>query len=180
MLKSIELGSGNPQQDKVLQTAQTEMGFVPNLIKKLANSPVAAEAYLTLNELFQKSSFSAAEQQLILLTISRFHQCEYCVAAHSMLAEMNKLPKEIIEAIRNHDTLQDSKLAALHNLVEEMVIARGNPDETFLNAFFEAGYQPNQLLDIILAISLKTLSNYTNHIAHTELDEMITPYQWES
>lgn len=177
-LSSIERGEASIEQEKVLSYAQSTVGFVPNLIKKMANAPVVAEAYLTVGELFSKSSFSAIEQQLILLTVSRYNECEYCMAAHSAIAKMQSVPKEVIEAIRNDEDLTDPKLAALRNLTNNMVATRGNPDESLLKEFLVAGYDDSQILEIILGISMKTLSNYTNHIAETELDEMMEPERW--
>jgi len=177
-LSSIELGEASVGQEKVLSRAQSTIGFVPNLIKKMANAPVIAEAYLTVGEIFSKSSFSAIEQQLILLTVSRYHECAYCMAAHSAIAKMQSVPKEIIEAIRNDEDLSNPKLAALRNLTENMVATRGNPDESVLKEFLEVGYDDSQVLEIILGISMKILSNYTNHVAETELDEMMEPERW--
>ena len=69
-----------------LQSAQQSMGFVPNLIGVLAESPAAVEAYLTLMSIFEKSSLTPVEQQVAILAISRTNECDYCIAAHSVVA----------------------------------------------------------------------------------------------
>lgn len=74
-----------------LQKAEQAFGFVPNLIGVLAESPAAAQAYLDLNTIFSSSSFTATEQQVVLLAISRYHECHYCIAAHSTVAQMQKV-----------------------------------------------------------------------------------------
>lgn len=179
-LPSISPSNGSEQQEKILQQAQDVFGFTPNLIQKMANAPVVAEAYLTLSGLFEKSTFSPLEQQLILLTVSRMHKCEYCVAAHSALAKMQSLPSTVIDAIRNYEELTDPKLAALQKMTENMVLTRGNPDQIVIDEFLQEGYRPEQLLEMILGIALKTLSNYTNHIADTQLDSVLISERWSA
>ncbi len=89
------------QSRSLLEGAQQAFGFVPNLIGVLAESPAAAEAYLALGQIFDKSSLTAVERQVAILAISRYNECTYCVAAHSVIASMQKVPADVIAAIRN-------------------------------------------------------------------------------
>ena len=34
------------------------------------------------------------------------------------------------------------------------------------------------MLDVVTGVTLKTMSNYTNHIAETELDDSFAPMAW--
>ena len=96
-----------------LESAAKSMGgFLPNLYKEMANAPVVLEAYLTLSKLLSKTSFSFAEQQLILLTASARNGCKYCVAAHSSGARMAKLDGDAINAVRDGRAAEDAKLQA--------------------------------------------------------------------
>jgi hypothetical protein len=38
------------------------------------------------------------------------------------------------------------------------------------DAFFEAGYETREYLEVVVGVTLKTLSNYVNHAADTPLD----------
>ncbi len=82
--------------------------------------------------------------------------------------------------IRNGDKIQDTKLKALSDFVIVMINKRGNPSEEDVREFFDGGYNEKYILDIILAISIKTISNYTNHIFHTELDSAFKIREWSS
>jgi hypothetical protein len=54
--------------------------------------------------------------------------------------------------------------------VREILLSRGRPSEEVVQEFLAAGYTQVQVLEIVLAIAVKTLSNYTNHMFDTPLD----------
>ncbi len=154
-----------------LDAVEKKFGFLPNLMKVLAGSPVAIQAYLQLSELFEKSEFTPREQQLILLTISSENHCEYCVAAHSMVARnVAKVSREEIDLVKSSANLPDKKVNALVTFVRQAVKERGFVSEVDLSAFLSNGYEQHHVLEVITAIALKTISNYSNHIAKTPID----------
>lgn len=170
-----------PEKSKtILQGIQTKLGFVPNLLGIMAASPQATQGYLTLSDLFEKTSFNAAEKQVVLLTVSYLNQCTYCMAAHTMQAVMMQVPQDITQALREGTPLANSKLEALRQLTASVVTTQGRPSEETLNAFYNAGYKSEHLMNVILGVSLKTLSNYINHIVTPPLDEMFEPFQWQA
>jgi AhpD family alkylhydroperoxidase len=130
---------------------------------------------------FRKDSgFTPAEQEVVFLTISRGNGCDYCVAAHSMIADqMSKVPPTVTEAIREGRAIPDSKLAALSAFTDTLLATRGLPSTADVQAFLSTGYQERHVLEIILAIAVKTLSNYSNHLFHTPLDEMFAKREWK-
>ncbi len=86
---------------QTLETAEKAFGFIPNLIGVLAESPAAAKGYLTLSGIFDESSLTATERQVVILTASRYNECHDCMAAHSVVSEMHNVPQQIVDAIRN-------------------------------------------------------------------------------
>jgi alkylhydroperoxidase family enzyme len=85
---------------------------------------------------------------------------------------VSKVPAPVIEAIRNDRPIADPGLAALNEMTATLLSTRGLPKITDVQAFLRAGYEERQLFEIILAIAVKTLSNYANHLLHTPLDAM--------
>jgi AhpD family alkylhydroperoxidase len=142
-------------------------GFVPTLHGMLAESPVAVEAYDTLFGLVGKSTFSPAEQQAIFLAVSVFHECEYCVAGHTYLARASKLDEAAIQSLRNGTPIAEARLQALRKFTEAVVRERGFAGDAAVDAFINAGFTRAQVMEIIVVIATKTISNYANHIAHT-------------
>ncbi|WP_019584391.1 carboxymuconolactone decarboxylase family protein [Thioalkalivibrio sp. ALE16] len=169
-----------PEAQAVFDRAEQTFGMVPNLIRKMASAPALAEAYLALNDLLQKTSLSPTEQGVLLLTVSRYHECDYCMAAHSMTGRMTGVPDDIIAALREDRVIGDPKLEALRQFTRAMLEQRGWVDEPTQQAFLDAGHTPAQMLEVILAIGLKTLSNYTNHIAGTPVDAPMASERWSA
>ncbi len=168
-----------PQASKpILAATQKKFGFVPNLIRVLAEAPAAAEAYTTLMGIFESSSLSDAEQQTVLLTVSQVNQCDYCMAAHTTVAGLKNIPAEIIEALRSGATLPDAKLDALAVLTRSIVETRGWPTAAAKDAFFAVGYGTREYQEVIVGIGLKTISNFVNHAADTPLDPAFEGARW--
>ena len=180
-LPAKTLENADPRARAVLEKAKAQVGFIPNMYAGMANSPGLLETYLDGYDRFRKGSgFTASEQEVIFLTISRGNGCEYCMAAHSMIAEkMSKVPPQAIEAIRDGRQVLDPKLAALRAFTSKMFASRGLPSSADVEAFLAAGYQEQHILEIILAIAVKTLSNYSNHLFHTPLDERFADQAWK-
>lgn len=163
----------------LLDATQQAFGFIPNLIGVMANTPALLEAYTAVSAAFDKSDLSATERQVVLLTVSHYHACDYCVAAHSAIAGMQKVPKDVVSAIRNGEPFADEKLQALRNLVIALLNRRGWLEQADRDAFLAAGYKPRHVLDVLVGIAQKTMSNYTNHLAGTPLDEMFRAFAWQ-
>lgn len=175
------LENADPEIRVVLEKAKAQVGFIPNMYARMVHSPGLLTTYLDGYALFrQQSGFTPVEQEVVFLTISRENGCEYCVGAHSFLADaMSKVPVAVTEAIREGAPIPDTKLAALSRFTQEMVVNRGLPRCTEVNAFLSAGYSERQILEIVLAIAVKTLSNYSNHLFHTPLDEVFAARAWK-
>ena len=165
---------------EVLNAAKTRFGFVPNLLGNMVEAPATAQAYLELGDLMAKTSFTATEQQVILLAASRFNECTYCIGAHSAVAAMQKVPADVVESIRNDEAIADPKLEALRRFTTRVVEQRGWLSEEETAEFIAAGYGKQQILEVVLGVAMKTISNYTNHFADTDLDDAFAAHAWQA
>lgn len=175
------LDTANPDAKRVLEKGKAQAGFVPNMYAYMANSPGLLETYLDGYARFRKESgFAPAEQEIVFLTISRRNGCDYCVSAHSMIADQkSKVPPEVTDTIRDGRPIGEPKLAALSRFTDRMVETRGLPTKADVQAFLDAGYEERHILEIILAIAVKTLSNYANHLFDTPLDDVFAAREWK-
>jgi uncharacterized peroxidase-related enzyme len=163
----------------ILESTAAQLGMVPNLYAEMAHSPGLFSTYRLGYDSFRgDSGFNKTEQEIVLLAISRFHECTYCVAVHSVVADRNKVPVEVTDAIRLGQPIPDPKLQALNAFTTAMVATRGRPSSLDLEQFIAAGYSEKKVLEIILAIAVKTISNYTNHIFDTPLDAGFSHRAW--
>lgn len=165
---------------EVLQQVQAKYGFIPNLLGNMAEAPATARAYLALGDLLGETSFSVTEQQVILLAVSRYNECTYCVGAHSAIAAMEKVPADVVESIRNGEPIADPKLESLRRFTTTVVDQRGWLSDEDTGQFIAAGYGKQQILEVVLGVAMKTISNYTNHIAGTELDTAFEAHAWQA
>jgi uncharacterized peroxidase-related enzyme len=162
----------------LLEASQKEMGMIPNLHAVMAESPSVLEAYQTLHQLFLDSSFDDDEKTVVWQTINVENACHYCVPAHTGIAKMMKVSDDITDALRDEKPLPNDRLEALRTFTLAMMNKRGNVSEEDLQAFHDAGYSRQQVLEVILGLSQKTLSNYTNHIAETPVDKPFEKFRW--
>lgn len=169
-----------PEESKeLLKKVLEKFGFIPNQDKILAIAPSIYQAYNQSFDLFLgKSSLGLLEGQIVMMTASYENNSPYCVAVHSWGMEMTKVPKDIILSLRTGKPIQEPKLEAFRNFIKKVMINKGHVEENDLKEFFDAGYTQENVIEIIGGISAKLISNYTNVIARTELDEIMKPYEW--
>jgi uncharacterized peroxidase-related enzyme len=178
-LESVTLDTADAKQKDILETAQKAVGFIPNMYANMVNVPGVLSTYLHgYAEFRQNSGFTPTEQEVVFLAISQQNGCNYCTAAHSMLADkMSGVPAPVLAAMRAHAPIPDAKLQALSAYAHELVKTGGKPSEATGQAFLAAGYTENQALQIVLAAAVKTLSNYTNHLCQTVVDDKFAAYK---
>lgn len=162
----------------IMQNALKGYGFLPNLYATMAEAPSILEGYITLSNIFGKADLTETERQIILMTNNRLNGCKYCMAAHTTLSQMGGVAPDVIEALRNGTPIADPKLEALRQFAIVINESRGWPGEAELDAFIAAGYTAQTVLEVILGTALKVLSNYTNHVAETELDDAFVANAW--
>ncbi len=176
--KTIETAA--PMAKTILEETKNTLGFVPNMYANFANSPALLQAYINSYNLFRHNTdFNGVEQEVVFLTISRENGCEYCMAAHSFVGDnLTNVPKDVTKAVRDNQTVPDAKLEALSQLTKAIVNKSGNIEPSDVEDFLAAGYTEKHILDVIVALSAKVISNYANHIFHTPVDEVFAGRAW--
>lgn len=170
--------SASETSKELLAGAKKKVGFVPNLFGVMAESPQLLNAYLTVSDIFSSTNFSPVEQQVVLLAINHANDCHYCMAAHSTIAQMVKMPEDVLVALREGTPITDAKLEALRVFAEAMNEKRGWVSDADIEAFVAAGYNKQDVLNIVLAVSYKVMSNFTNHFAQTPVDDAFAKNAW--
>lgn len=164
---------------ELLEESEKQLGFIPNLYGIMAEAPAALKSYNELNTYFESTSFTNTEKQLILLTVSYVNGCNYCMAVHTTVSQMLGLDQSVVEAVRKGEPITEPKLEALRKFVQTVVEKRGWLEESEVDSFLSAGYSHAKLLEAVVGIAQKTLSNYINHIVKTPLDSAFEPNKWE-
>ncbi len=143
-------------------------GFIPNLFAYMAEAPTTLEAYLALNDIVAKTSLTPAQQQVALLAVSTENGCDFCTVAHRAIGKGKGANVQTLEALALGGDIADARDRALVSFTQAIVKYRGRPSEEEIQAFLNAGFTKQQILEVILVVSIKTLSNYINHLTNPE------------
>lgn len=181
-LPPVKVETAEPRARELLEATKKQLKMIPNMYAVMANAPGALDTYQHGYQRFRDGSgFTPAEQEVIFLAISVENGCEYCVAAHSAIADTSsRVPRAVTEALRSRAELPDPKLRALAKFTRTMLLTRGRPAPEDARAFLEAGYGERQILEIVLALAVKTISNYTNHLFETPVDAAFKAREWKA
>lgn len=165
----------------LLTRLEKEIGLMPGLFGVMAESPAIMKAYASIENLYRETSLSPEEQAAVLLTASVENDCNFCVAAHATLMRQKLgMDEEIISQIKERQTLDDDRLNALCLFTRAVVRRQGYVEEGALRIFLEAGYTKSSVMDVLLGITMVTLTNYTNNILTTPLDRAFRLEQWNT
>ncbi|WP_430868129.1 carboxymuconolactone decarboxylase family protein [Demequina aurantiaca] len=164
----------------LLEGSKKKNGRIPGLHATMAEAPGLLEGYLHLHQLVLDSSFDKDEVTVLWQTVNVEHECHYCVPAHTGIAKGMKVDDAITNALRDETPLPTAHLEALRTFTLAMVRSRGNVEDAAVQTFLDAGYTKRQVLEVILGISQKVMSNYTNHLAQTPVDPPFEPFVWHA
>lgn len=155
-------------------------GFLPNLIRVLANAPAALETYQTVGAINGRTSLSLPEREAVQITAAATHGCGFCVAGHTAIAHNKaRMEPEVVEGLRAREPLSDPRLDAVARFTEAVIATRGAVSDQALADFKAAGFDSQQALEVVLGVSLATLCNFANNMAQSPLNEQLSQYAWE-
>lgn len=163
----------------LLTAVDNMIGFIPNVFGIIAESSPALHTFLELNNQFSKTGLTTVEREIIQTAVSVENQCAYCVAGHTAFAEMQNISTDVIEAVRNNQPIEDTKLEALNRFTRVLASSQGAIDAQVLEDFIAAGYTHAHVLEVIIGVCVKTFSNLTSNTIGIPLDEKFSPYEWQ-
>ncbi len=177
---AIHTAETAPEGSKdLLEATRKRVGIIPNLYGALAEAPIAVEAYDKLGDMLKRSSLTPTERHVAWFAINAYHGCNYCMAAHTRMAMGEKVAEDVISTARAGGTYEDAKLEALRVFTLALTEGRGRISPEGLEAFLAAGFTKQNVLEIVVVIAHKVVSNYTNHLVDTPVDEAFAPFAWE-
>lgn len=157
-----------------LDAIQAKLGVLPNMFRTFAHTPVALDAYMQLSGATAKGKLNAKQREQIALVVGETNACGYCIAAHGAIGKMVGLSEGQIMQARNGEA-EAPRDAAVLTLARRIVETRGHVPTTELDAFKAAGFDDAAILEVLTNVVLNIFTNYTNHIAGTEIDFPVVP-----
>lgn len=156
------------QNRKIFDDLESKVGFVPNIYATYAYSEHAPGRYLSFAN--GETSLANREQEAVNLVTSQINGCVYCQAAHTQGGKMNGFSEEETIEIRQGEAPFDGKLNALVKLAASVAKNRGKISDEELEAFFDAGYTKENLVDLIVNVGAKTITNYLHNVTDIPVD----------
>ena len=154
---------------ELLDAVHQKFGRVPNITAVLANAPAALDGYLSLSGALAGGSLSGKLREQIAITVAAANNCDYCLAAHTAIAESLGVAPDDRQAAQRAEA-SDPKTAAALRLARRIVETRGFVPTEDLDQALSAGLSDGEVLEVLGAVVVNTFTNYTNHIAETEID----------
>ncbi len=163
----------SPANQVIFDSLKKNLGMVPNLYAYFAKGETALADYIALQN--RKSTLKAKEREVINLVVSQVNDCRYCQSAHMVVGKMNGFTDDQILEIRGGSASFDPKLDALATFVKEITLKRGKPSKGVTEALFNAGYTEANLVDIIIVIGDKMISNFIYGVTQFSIDFPVAP-----
>ncbi|MBD3265657.1 peroxidase-related enzyme [bacterium] len=168
-LKPVNPDEATGKLKEMLDAVKSQFGVVPNIIKIMANSPAALEAYLSFSGAMANSSLAESLREKIALIVAEANGCDYCLAAHTAKGKKLGLSEEDILQSRQGASEEEKEQTALR-FARSVVDKRGWVDDDQVKALRDVGYEEEQITDIVATVVLNMYTNYFNHVADTDVD----------
>lgn len=168
-LSTIDPQQATGKTKELLDGVQAHLKMVPNLMRVLANSPAALDAYLSFNDKLSHGLLSPKLRELISVVVAEENGCEYCLSAHTALSKMVGYKDEQILASRKFH-LGDAKIDAALRFAHEITKQRGQVPASAIEDVRKAGYSDGEIAEIIANVGLNVFTNYFNNAVKTEID----------
>jgi AhpD family alkylhydroperoxidase len=151
---------------------------VPNLAATMAESPTLITGFVELRQTLAGGELTGVEREIVALAVSLENDCDYCMAAHSTFALMQKADDNAVSAARAGDEPDDPKLGALYRFARSLVAKKGHVGDDETQALLDAGYSRAALFEVVAQIGHTTLANLAHSITRAPLDDAFEPQAW--
>lgn len=159
---------------------QEAFGFIPGVAAVMANSsPLMSSFFTAFGHFRGDGTFTPAERQVLLLTNAVTNDCAWAVAFHTLEALADGVPPAEVDAIRRRERPVDARFAALSALTHTLILGRGHVDEAGTAAFLAAGFDRNQILEVVTGVSISTMTNYAASVADLPLEDRLREHAWD-
>jgi AhpD family alkylhydroperoxidase len=164
-----------------LAELQQAFGFVPNVAAAMSNSaPLINSFFSAFGHFRGQGTLTPAERQVLLLSNAVANDCAWAVAFHTLEALADGVPPADVEAVRRRSLPVDPRLAALSAVTRALIVKRGHLDDTDTTAFIAAGFEQNQLLEVITGVAISTMTNHAANVAALPLEDPLLQHAWDA
>lgn len=149
------------ERQQLLAQIQGAFGATPNMFKAVANSTAALKSMWGSFGALGGGVIGAKLGEQIAVAVADRNDCHYCLAAHTALGrKAGATAEEMANAQRGKSS--DPKTAAALTFAQKLVEARGQITDAEVRALRDAGYDDQDVVEIIAHVALNLFTNYIN------------------
>ncbi len=145
----------------LLDQIHSAFGATPNMFRAVANSPAALQSLWGSFGALGKGVLPAKLGEQIAVAVADRNACDYCLAAHTALGRKAGASAEEMTAAQGGESA-DAPTAAVLRFAVKLVDERGQVSDTDVQALREAGFQDEQIVEILAHVALNLFTNYVN------------------
>lgn len=168
-LQPIDVAAADGRVKQLFEAVKQKMGRVPNIVRLLANSPVALEAYLSFSGALAAGRLDPKLRERIAIAVAAANGCDYCLSAHTAMGRMTGLSSEELDAAQSGRSSDDAAAAALR-FATKLIRERGWVTGDDVTDLRKAGFDDGHITEIVAVAAINIFTNYFNHVAETEID----------
>ncbi|WP_148715750.1 carboxymuconolactone decarboxylase family protein [Chitinolyticbacter meiyuanensis] len=157
----IDPNNTTSDRQSLLANIHGAFGVTPNMFKVVANSPAALRSMWGAFGALGAGVISPKLGEQIAVAVANRNACEYCLAAHTALGRKAGASAEEMSAAQGGSSA-DPKTAAALRFALQLVEARGQVDEDDVEAVRSAGFNDEEIVEILAHVALNLFTNYVN------------------
>jgi AhpD family alkylhydroperoxidase len=151
----------HPDSGETLAALERNIGFIPNLAAAIGASPTAIKGFVGLQTALRGSRLSGLEREIVGVTVSRFNDCQYSLAAHTKFARMNGGDDALVAALVAGEPLADERQEALRAFTVALLEQRGHVTPEL---------EPELALEVVAQVAYTTFANYAADVSGAAID----------
>jgi AhpD family alkylhydroperoxidase len=153
----------------VLRGALATGGQLPNFLGVLAGSPAALRAYARFRSELRHGKLKLATLERIALAVAEHYGSAPGIEMHSRTARGAGLALDEVAAARKFSS-KDPREAALLRYLESLLTTGGQPPMHLHEEAREAGWEDEQILEAIAAVTLESFAAMVNLAGEVPVD----------
>lgn len=165
----ISAPPAGPENPDHLEAAPAAVAGTPGFLRLLAHSRAAFKAYVGMGEALGQGKLTRCQRERIALAVAEINGSVYGLSAHYAGAREAGLGEDEIRLARQSRS-HDPQAAAMLRFVQSMTLQRGEISDADFASLAQAGFAPDEILEIISNIALNIFADYCNNAVRTEVD----------
>lgn len=157
----LDSHSTTGERQALLTQIHSAFGATPAMFQAVANSTAALKSMWSSFGALGGGVIDAKLGEQIAVAVADRNACEYCLAAHTALGRKAGLTPEILAAAQAGKS-SDPKTAAALQFALKLVEARGQVSDADVQAVRKAGFNDEEIVEILAHVALNLFTNYIN------------------